>query len=118
MDGWPWRIDFSRADSRLIASKGRATSINLRFLNTSTPLPGLGHDYAAPRRHFLLSKLIGTVERNLAHRAGSRCCACEYLHVAAVEKAFRRARVHSVQHMGGVRASTAAVGAKQRSPRS
>ena len=31
VDGWPWRIDFSRADSRLIASSGSATSISLRF---------------------------------------------------------------------------------------
>ena len=28
VDGWPWRIDFSRADSRLIASSGRATSMS------------------------------------------------------------------------------------------
>ena len=31
VDGWPWRIDFSRADSRLIVSSGSATSISLRF---------------------------------------------------------------------------------------
>ena len=30
VDGWPWRIDFSRADSRLIVSSGSATSISLR----------------------------------------------------------------------------------------
>lgn len=26
--GWPWRMDFSRADSLLMASRGRATSIS------------------------------------------------------------------------------------------
>ena len=31
VEGWPWRIDFSRADSRLIVSSGSATSISLRF---------------------------------------------------------------------------------------
>ena len=31
VEGWPWRIDFSRADSRLIASSGSATSMSLRF---------------------------------------------------------------------------------------
>jgi hypothetical protein len=28
--GWPWRMDFSRAEATLIASSGRATSISLR----------------------------------------------------------------------------------------
>ena len=28
VEGWPWRMDFSRADSLLMASKGRATSIS------------------------------------------------------------------------------------------
>jgi hypothetical protein len=31
VDGCPWRIDFSRADSRLIASSGSATSISFLF---------------------------------------------------------------------------------------
>ena len=26
--GWPWRMDFSRADSALMASSGRATSMS------------------------------------------------------------------------------------------
>src|SRR5579875_1843404 len=30
VEGWPCRIDFSRADSRLIASSGSATSISFR----------------------------------------------------------------------------------------
>jgi hypothetical protein len=29
VEGWPWRMDFSRADSRLMASSGSATSISL-----------------------------------------------------------------------------------------
>ncbi len=28
VDGWPWRIDFSRADSALMASRGTATSMS------------------------------------------------------------------------------------------
>ena len=31
LDGWPWRIDFSRAASRLIATKGSETSMSLRL---------------------------------------------------------------------------------------
>ena len=42
VDGWPCRIDFSRADSRLIASSGSATSISLRFCTTSSTLRALG----------------------------------------------------------------------------
>ena len=53
VDGWPCRIDFSRADSRLIASSGNATSISLRFCTTTTPLPVPGHDQAAPERRNL-----------------------------------------------------------------
>ena len=30
VDGCPWRMDFSRADSALMASSGRSTSISLR----------------------------------------------------------------------------------------
>jgi hypothetical protein len=36
VDGCPWRIDFSRADSRLIASSGRATSMSLRLVTIRT----------------------------------------------------------------------------------
>jgi len=44
VDGWPWRIDFSRADSRLIASSGSATSMSLRFT------PGPPRRARRPRR--------------------------------------------------------------------
>ena len=37
VEGCPWRMDFSRADSILIASRGRATSISFFFIgNTKT----------------------------------------------------------------------------------
>src|ERR1035438_2543036 len=40
VEGWPCRIDFSRADARLIASSGRATSISLRFGASTAPSLG------------------------------------------------------------------------------
>ena len=38
VEGWPWRMDFSRADSRLMVSRGRPTSISF-FLRSGTLHP-------------------------------------------------------------------------------
>ena len=37
VDGWPWRSDFSRADSLLMAASGRSTSINFLRYGRSVP---------------------------------------------------------------------------------
>jgi hypothetical protein len=46
-----------------------------------------------------LIRFIGTTHQSWRHRAGSPQRACEDRAVATVEDAFKRARVHSVQHM-------------------
>ena len=47
VDGWPWRMDFSRADSRLMSSRGSATSMSFGLYQRSL----VGHIGSPPRSH-------------------------------------------------------------------
>ncbi len=48
VEGWPWRIDFSRAASRLIASSGSATSMSFfRYAATWCSISVLGYCFAS-----------------------------------------------------------------------
>lgn len=53
VDGCPCRIDFSRADSRLIASSGSETSISLRLGTTCCASVAMGNPFGqgAVRMH-------------------------------------------------------------------
>ena len=49
--GWPWRMDFSRADSALISSRGIATSISFFFCSMVSPhfFLRLRHPFGLPQ---------------------------------------------------------------------
>ena len=42
VEGWPWRMDFSRTEALLMASRGRATSMSFRFGVAASFMVGKG----------------------------------------------------------------------------